>query len=267
MKRYLTIFGISLKQEFVYKLNFVMWRLRNVMQIFLIFFLWDSIFSDPGRVLFGYNRAMVLTYVFGILIIKSIVFSARAVDVAGEISSGALTNYLLKPVNYFSYWLTRDISSKALNLGFAIVEFAVLFAFLKPPFFFQSNFLILISFIISLAIAIFLFFVILFITSFIPFWAPELAWGAQFIIVVIIAEFLSGALFPLDILPKAIQEALYLTPFPYLLFFPLQVYLGKIVGLEIAKGIVISLLWSFLLWIFMKSIWLKGVKSYRAEGR
>jgi len=267
MKRYFTIFKISLQQEFVYRLNFIMWRVRNVIQIFLIFFLWDSIFSAPNRVLFGYDRAKILTYVLGILVIKAIVFSSRTVDVSGEISSGALTNYLLKPVNYFYYWLTRDLSSKLLNLGFAVIEFGILFIILKPSFFLQTDFLVLLAFFISLAIAIFLFFLILFITSFIPFWAPELAWGAQFIVIVIISEFLSGALFLLDILPKAFHEALYLTPFPYLLFFPLEIYLGKIAGLRIVRGIIISLLWSLVLWILMKSIWFRGLKVYRAEGR
>ena len=99
-----------------------MWRVRNVLRIFLVFFLWDSIFSDPGRTLFGYDRSKILTYVFGILIVRAFVLSARAADVAGEIANGDLSNYLLKPVSYFKYWLTRDLSSKVLNMGFAGVE-------------------------------------------------------------------------------------------------------------------------------------------------
>src|SRR3990172_12211682 len=139
MKKYLAIFRISFAQEFAYRLNFIMWRVRNVMQIILIFFLWSSVFSDPSRVVFGYDKARILTYVFGILIIKAIVLSARTVDVAGEISSGDLTNFLLKPVNYFKYWFTRDLSSKALNLSFAVVEFFLLYLVLKPSLFFQTD--------------------------------------------------------------------------------------------------------------------------------
>jgi len=116
MKKYFSVFKISFQQEFVYRLNFIMWRLRNVMQIFLVFFLWDTVFSDPKRVVFGYDREKILTYVFAILIVKAFVLSARAVDVAGDIARGDLTNYLLKPVSYFKYWFTRDISSKSLNL-------------------------------------------------------------------------------------------------------------------------------------------------------
>lgn len=267
MQKYWSIFKISFQQEFAYRLNFIMWRVRNVIQILLIFFLWDTVFADPKRVVFGYDRGKILTYVFGILIIRAFVLSARTVDVAGEISRGDLANYLVKPINYFKYWLTRDLSSKALNLAFAAVEFSILFLILKPPFFFQANLLSMLAFLVSVVLAILIFFTILFITSFVPFWAPEIAWGAQFIVVTTVIEFLSGALFPLDILPQVFQKVLSYSPFPYLLFFPIQVYLGKIPGIEVFKGIVIAGIWVGILWCLMNVIWRKGIRVYQSYGR
>lgn len=267
MNRYLSIFKISFQQEFAYKLNFIMWRVRNVLQIFIVFFLWDSVFSDPSRIVFGYDRAKILTYIFGTLVLKAFIFSARSVDVPGEISEGTLTNYILKPISYFKYWITRDIASKVLNLMFAAVEITILFVILKPDFFFQTNVIYLIGFIITLLIANFLLFVIRFITSFITFWAPEMAWGSQFLIVVTITEFLSGSVFPLDIFPALFQKVLYMTPFPYILFFPLQVYLGKVTPEFMIQGIVISLIWSVITVMIMNLIWVAGLKTYRAEGR
>src|SRR3972149_9535968 len=193
MKRYLAVFKISFAQEFVYRLNFIMWRFRNVVQVFLIFFLWDSIFSSPGKVVFGYDRSKILTYIFSLFVVKSLVSSSRSVDIAGDISRGDLTNYLLKPVSYFKYWFTRDISSKSLNLLFAAVEFSLLYLILKPPFFFQTNPLSLIAFVVSIAVAIFIFFTLLFIVSAVPFWAPGMGWGVHFLVTVIIVEFLSGS--------------------------------------------------------------------------
>lgn len=267
MNKYWTIFKISLQQEFAYRLNFIMWRARNVLQIFLIFFLWSAVFSDPSRSLFGYDRVKILTYVFGILVVKAIVLSSRGILVANEIAGGGLTNYLLKPVSYFRYWLTRDLSSKSLNLFFAIFEFSILFLILKPQIFLQTNPFNIFFFAVSLVLAIFLFFTILFITSFVAFWTPEMAWGTQFFVIVIIVEFLSGGIFPIDILPQGLQNFLYLTPFPYLVFFPLQIYLGKFSGIFIGRGIAIALFWAIVLWLFMKSLWAKGVRVYRAEGR
>ncbi len=267
IKKYISVFKISFAQEFAYRLNFIMWRVRNIMQILLLFFLWTTVFSDPTRVIFGYDRAKMLTYVFGILVVKALVLSARAVDVAGEISRGDLTNLLLKPINYFKYWLTRDLSSKALNMVFAFFEIIILFLILKPPIFLQTDSLVLLGFAAFLVLAILLFFALLMITNFVPFWAPELGWGAQFLMIVIVTEFLSGGLFPLDILPGAAQKILYLTPFPYLIFFPIQVYLGKITGDALIGGVLIASFWLIVLWLAMGWVWRKGLLVYRAEGR
>lgn len=139
MNKYWSVFKISFQQEFVYRLNFIMWRVRNIAQIFLVFFLWDTIFSDPSREVFGYDRSKILTYVFGLLIVRALVLSARAVEVPGEVSRGDLSNYLLKPLNYFRYWMMRDASSKLLNIAFALVEASILYIILRPPFFIQTN--------------------------------------------------------------------------------------------------------------------------------
>lgn len=267
MKKYLQVFKISFQQEFAYRINFVMWRVRNVMQIFLVFFLWDAVFSDPSRVIFGYDRAKILTYVFGLIIVKAFVFSAKSVDVAGEVSGGDLSNYLLRPVNYFKYWLARDISSKLLNLVFAIGESFILFLILKPPFFIQTDLFSLLAFLVSVVLAMLIFFILLFITSSIPFWIPEAAWGVHFLITVVVVEFLSGALFPLDVLPSSLQNFLSYTPFPYMIFFPLQVYLGKVVGFAVIKGILVSAIWIIVLWFGMNSLWSKGLKAYQSHGR
>lgn len=266
MKKYLSVFKISFQQEFAYRINFIMWRVRNVLQIFLIFFLWDTVFADPGKVVFGYNRSQILTYVFGILIMRSVVLSARSVDVAGDVSSGRLTNYLIRPVSYFKYWFTRDLSSKALNLSFASIEFILLFVLLKPPFFFQTNFLSLVLFILSLGIAVAIFFLLLSLFSMFSLWHPEQAWGPSFLLLIFV-EFLGGGVFPLDILPAAVQRGLYFTPFPHLLFIPLQTYLGQIDMATSIKSIFLASMWLGFLFVALKKVWSSGLKIYKSEGR
>lgn len=264
---YLKILKISMAQEFVYKTNFIMWRVRNLLQILISYFLWTSVFADPGMEIFGYNRITILTYVFGVIIIRALVFSARSVDVPGEISDGSLSNYLVKPINYFKYWFIRDLSSKILNLAFSVVEFFILWLIFRPTLVLPTNLEYILPFIISLIIANYLIFVIRFIVSSITFWIPELAWGGQFLFMVIITEFLSGSIFPLDIFPVDWQNIFYFTPFPYLLFFPLQVFLGKISLILIFKGILLSLAWCVILTLLLKSAWGKGLKLYSGDGK
>lgn len=267
MDKYYKIGKISLKQEFAYKINFVMWRVRNILQILLVYFLWDSVFSNSSTPVFGYDRPKMLTYVIGLLFVRAFVLSAKAMEVAGEISRGDLNNYSVKPVNYFKYWLSRDIASKLLNLIFALFEIFLVFIFLKPDFYFQANPLLLTLFVVSLLMAVFLYFLLIFMVSLIPFWAPEIAWGGHFLITVVILEFLSGAIFPLDILPSGIMKIVNFTPFPYLIFFPIQIYIGKIEAPAIFQGILVVGIWIIIFYWLLKVLWRKGLKVYEAYGR
>ena len=265
--KYWQIFKISFEQEFAYRLNFILWRVRNVFQILLTYFLWDTVFANPTTVIFGYDRAKILTYVFGIMIVRALVLSARAMDVSSDIAQGDLSNYLLKPLSYFKFWFTRDIASKALNLFFAAIEFSTLFLILKPPFFFQTNLVTLFIFLISIILAILIYFFLLFLVSSVPFWAPELGWGSHFLVTIVIIESFSGSLFPINILPLLVQSIIMATPFPYLIYFPIEVYLGNITGITLIGGFMTAFAWTGILFFAMNFVWQKGMKAYESIGR
>lgn len=263
MDKYLSVFKISLAYEFVYKLNFIMWRLRNVIQILVFFFLWSSV--DPTY--FGYTQSSIMSYVFLLILIRSIVMSTKSTDVSGFVSSGDLSNYLLKPISFFKYLLSRDVPTKIINITFSLFEISVLYLILKPNLFIQTDIFQILLFILSLIIAGFIYFSIIMLSNSAPFWVPEIGWGVQFLVTVIFVEFLSGAFFPLDVFPKPLFEFLKLTPFPYLVFIPIQTYLGNVSMVETAKNIIIGGLWAIILWIVMNKVWKKGLKVYEAVGR
>jgi ABC-2 type transport system permease protein len=267
MKKYLRIFNISFQQEFIYRLNFILWRFRNVMQILIFFFLWDAVFSGGASQVFGYDRTKIFTYAFVLIIVRAVVMSSRSTDVAGQIANGELTNLLLKPINFFRYWITRDLSSKLLNILFGVVEISVLLSILKPSVFIQTDVFYLLTFVFSLAIAMFLFFCLMMLTSMVPFWVPELSWGAQFLVIAIVAEFLSGSFFPLDVFPSIVYQILRFTPFPYLVFIPIKIYLGNFDISLVYQSLAIGLIWCAVMWKLMQVVWKKGLLVYDAVGR
>jgi ABC-2 type transport system permease protein len=267
MAKYLQVFKISLEEELAYRLNFILWRVRNVFQILLTYFLWSTVFVSSQTHIFGYDRAKILTYIFGIIIVRAMVLPTRAMDIASDIAEGDLSNYLVRPISYFKYWFTRDLSSKILNLGFAAVEFVVLFLLLKPPFLFQTNLVSISGFLAATCLAVLIYFFLTFLVSSIPFWVPELAWGSHFLVTVVIVEALSGSLFPINILPDVLQSVVLATPFPYLIYFPVEVYLGNITGSALAGGLMMAAAWAGILGVVMNFVWQKGLKVYQAFGR
>jgi len=266
VNKYWAVFKISFQQEFVYRLNFLMSRLRSVLQVFLVFFLWDAVFRNPDRVLFGYDRVKILTYAFLVLLVKSLVMQSKVADIAGEIASGSLSNYLVKPLNYFRYWWARDAASKALNTIFTVFEFVILYVLLRPGLFVQTNLIYLGFAIAATLMAMRIFITMLTLVSITPVWLPEQTWGPVFLFLTV-TGFLSGVMFPLDVLPSRVLELLYMTPFPYVLFFPIQVYLGKMPIDAVMTRMAVSIVWMVVLGVGMSVVWGWGLRSYRSEGR
>lgn len=262
--KYLQVFKVSLSEMFIWRLNFVLWRLRSVLQLLVLYFLWSVVFGQQD-VAFGYTKEAIFTYILGTAFMRSMVLSSRSVDVAGEIHSGRLTNFLIRPVSYISWWLTRDISDKLVNLIFVFVELSLIYYFLRPPLFIQSNptFVVLAIFVSFLALI--LYFYLSFLLSMVAFWVIEV-WAPRFLAMVIV-EFLSGGTFPIDILPAPVVLFLKATPFPYLIFFPLKIYLGQVPITQIFLGITVMLFWMVIVWWSVQIVWQKGLRVYSAEGQ
>ncbi len=264
MKKYFLIAKNTWDEMLTYRVSFFMWRLRTILQLLTIYFLWFSILPQ-NKSLLGYTQSTMLTYVLGISLIGSIVLSSRSYIVGEEINSGNLLNFLLKPINYFKYWFSKDIGDKSMNIVFSIIELTILFIILKPPFFFQTNLAYISLFFFSVVLSVILYFFFNLLLGFIGFWNPEV-WAPRFIFIILL-NFFAGAIFPLDILPGKIYLFLKLLPFPYLLYFPLKIYLGKLNFVEIFTGLTISFVWVILIYILVKFIWAKGLKAYTAYGR
>jgi ABC-2 type transport system permease protein len=126
---------------------------------------------------------------------------------------------------------------------------------------------ILLAFFASIVIAILIYFLILFLLSSIPFWIPEIGWGSHFLVSVVIVESLSGSLFPINILPPVFQSIIMATPFPYLIYFPIEVYLGNITGGALIGGMMVAAAWVGVLGVSLNIVWKRGLKVYQSFGR
>jgi len=266
MKKYVAIFAVSWENEFVYRLNFVLWRFRNVVRLLLTFFLWKGLLTSNSNV-FGYSKSEMFAYVFLVLLVQSLVLSAPSADnVGGEISSGDLSNYLVKPIDYLKYWFTRDLSSKILNLVFAGVEIFFLWILLKPDIGIVFRISSGVGFAIALGLAVVIYFFLNVTTKFVAFWMPENTWGITFLTLVLI-EMLAGVIFPIDVMPVWLKTTVQFTPFPYLVYYPIAILLGKLSGWGLIRILLQSCAWMILMFFAAKLIWKRGLFNYQSEGR
>lgn len=262
--KYWQVFKLTWEEYLAYRLNFFMWRVRTVLQLLTIYFLWLAILRGRGEI-FGWSQSSILTYILGTSILRAIIFSTRTYEVGSEINEGNLLNFLLRPINYFKYWFSKDLADKVLNIGFSIVELTLIFLILRPPIFWQTNIAFLALFVLAVGLGVILNFFVSLSLSSLAFWTPDI-WGIRFLFGIIL-EFFAGALFPLDILPKTLFSLLQFLPFSYLLYFPLKIYLGTASFGQILTGFVVEILWLVIIFQVLQIVWQKGLRIYGAWGR
>lgn len=263
MRKYLKILRVSVAQYFVYRLSFVLWRVRNVLGLIFTYFLWTSLFSKRLAI-FSYTFTQLITYILLINIVSAIILSTRTGDIANEILRGDIANYLLKPFSFFKFSITREITDKLINFIFSIVEIALIVIILKPNFFLQTNPTAYLFLALAIIAATLISFFISLILSFVAFWSTEI-WAPRFIYIMLVS-FVAGTFFPLDILPKHIYNFLLLTPFPYLVYFPTKIYIHGFSN-ELIIPLAISFFWAAVVYFLALKIWKSGLKNYSAYGR
>lgn len=260
MQKYLRIFEVTIKQYFVYRLSFVLWRLRMFINLIIVFFLWSAVFVHNQQVA-GYDKASLLTYILFVNIISTLVMGTRTSDIANQINDGSVMNYLLKPFSFFKYYASQDVADKLLNVAFVFVEFAIIVLLFNPPIQMPQNILLGLTFLVA---GLMISFFINMMLSFVAFWTTE-TWAPRFLYIMLIG-FVSGSFFPLDLMPIGFYNFLLTTPFPYLFYFPTKIVLG-FKDPQLYLHLAISYLWVFLTWKLAKYMWNRGNRSFSFWGK
>ncbi|MBI2069878.1 MAG: ABC-2 family transporter protein [Elusimicrobia bacterium] len=266
MRKYLRVFLLNLTEALSRRASFMMERVRSLSLVLSLYFLWSALIGtgQGGDQFLGYTRSQMLTYVLGLSLLRALVLSSRAFELTWEIARGRLSAHLMRPVNMFGYQFALDCSDKIIRLAAAVVEVGMLTFLLKADLYWPDSWANLAWALACVGLALILYYLISLSLASSGFWSAEsigFLWAAS-----LVMEFCSGAFFPLDVLPAAAREFLLMLPFPYLVYFPLNVYLERLNPQEIAAGIGILLGWIGCFYFIVRSLWRRGLQSYQAEG-
>jgi len=76
----------------------------------------------------------------------------------------------------------------------------------------------------------------------------------------------SGQFVPLTLMPKIVQDIAQYLPFQLLIYYPIQLILGKLSTQQIIQGYVMSIIWLGISALLFNWVWRNGVKRYSAVG-
>ena len=264
MKKYFAVAKITMANYLEYRWEYIIGQFRAILLLITLYFLWTKVFGQ-NLTLFSYNRHQIITYIILAAILRQFVITSSTEQIAGELQSwGKFFSYLLKPIGYFRYWFSVDLIYKLTNIIFISIVAFILIIFLKISFVYPPHFTSFLMFTISTILAVLIYFYIGILISSTGFWTSQV-WGLQFLMVLVL-EFAAGAYFPIDVLPLSIQSVIKLTPFPYLLYFPINIFLGRLTFLESTRVVMVSAVWLVIIYSLTTFVWRKGLKAYEAWG-
>lgn len=181
-------------------------------------------------------------------------------EVTRNIQSGAIVTELLKPYDYFTYWLSRD-------LGRALAHFlirgiptfligAIAFDILAPDSWTRG-----VAFLLSVALAVTVSFCLRFMANLTGFWVLDYRGIAAMFAAVM--NVLSGMLAPLAFLPDPVRIVANALPFRAVIMTPNEVYLGQV---PIWQGLGFQVVWIALLVLGARWLMSKGERQLVVQG-
>jgi viologen exporter family transport system permease protein len=265
MNKYAHVINIGIQNTLVYRMNFLFRSVFGLIPLFATISLWRAIYSGRDAAVAGYSLAQMTSYYLVVTMVD--VLTAVTEDdwqIAGDIKDGNISQFLLKPIDYLTYRLCLYGAGRLVFTVCAVLPVTLFIVAQRAYFVLPADVATVGWFALSLVFTALLQFFISYSMALLAFWVLEVS---TFIFIVFAFEYIAGGhLFPLDILPAGIQRALNFTPFPYQLFFPVNIYLGRVTGAVLYQGLVVQAAWVVAAYWLARFIWNRGIRKYSAVG-
>jgi ABC-2 type transport system permease protein len=263
--KYWKLFDIGLQNTFVYRWNFLLRTVFGIVPLVGMVFIWQAIFKAKGAPINGYEYSSMIFYFLVTVFLDNLITPTEDEwQIAGEIRDGKISAYLIKPMNYMAYRVSAYLSYRLLYISVVFLPICALAWLFRGNIRWPAHGVTWLAFAASTAMAAGIQFFIAYSLAMIAFWVLEIS--TIVFMLYSFEYFLSGHIFPLDIMPAWLQGFIQWSPFTYELFFPAQIIMERVEGAALARGLAIQAGWLLVIWLCARLLWSRGVRKYQAVG-
>ncbi|UQS85953.1 ABC-2 family transporter protein (plasmid) [Nicoliella spurrieriana] len=261
MKVYNDFFQLKLKTNIQYRGALILNILFGVIPLIGYIILWNSIYNTKNT-FGGFTENQMITYYLISRIMIICITPDFQWEMNSDIRNGDIIKFLVMPISYFFYRFSSHLADVLIKLLMTIPVILIVYLFMFKRLFFSSWSCVL-MFVIFLSIAIILSFLSFYLIMIASFFIVEIA-SLSYTFDMIV-QFLSGAILPISIFPNSIYNIIQYTPFPYIAYFPLKVFLKPLPSFEYITAFIISIIWIFIFLILIRLFWLLGLKRFEGN--
>jgi ABC-2 type transport system permease protein len=267
VRKYWNICRVSLIERLTYRGDFFLGTLLRFLPMVTTILLWQAIYAGSGETQLS-NYTMNDTIAYLLLVHISRMFSSMpglAAGIARDIREGTLKKYLLQPIDMIAYLVSYRVAHKVAYIAAVMLPYGLVF-FLCRHFFerLPGDPLTVAAYIASLVLGFVVGFFFEACIGMVGFWFLEVT--SFLYIVTTLNFFISGQMFPLELLPGFWSSLLKSLPFQYMAYFPAAVFLGKIEGANLAYGLLAELGWAVAFIVLARLLYRVGLRRYSAYG-
>jgi ABC-2 type transport system permease protein len=264
--KYWKIFQVSLIERLTYRGDFFLSTVLRFLPLATTLLLWHAVYGDPPRPeLGGFTLDEMVAYL--LLVQISRLFSSMpglASGLARDVRTGTLNRYLLQPLDLMAYLFAYRGAHKIAVICTSAPAYALLFFLCRSYFHGLPDLLTLAAWLTALLLGFLVGFLFEAAIGMLGFWFLEVS--SLLYVVNTINFFVSGHMFPLDLLPPFWAGLLKMLPFQYLAYFPAAVFLGKISGPELVQGLLTEAAWVVFFFALSRGLFRWGLRRYSAFG-
>ncbi len=257
------LWQVNWAEQWQYRANLIMYLLYWLVSPIIYLAVWTSIAQTKGNVS-GLTANDFVTYYLTLLIVDQITSNIVIHTFAYKVQDGTLSSELIRPIHpILTNALVNNIAFKALTIIGFIPVWIVLFFLYKPDFSSVTLTGILLA-IPTMIMGFFVGFLLSAAITSLAFWTTRVYSIHEFYYAMILL--FSGQFVPLPLMPKVIQDVAQYLPFQLLIYYPIQLILGKLSRAQIIQGYVIGVIWLVVAITIFNWVWRNGVKRYSAVG-
>ena len=259
---YSTLFRTDLALQFQYRAAMVIWLIGRVVEALVFLSVWTAVAHSQGGQVGGFTSGDFAAYYIAMMMVSHLTFTWFMYEFEYRVRTGAFSPLLLQPLHPIHRDIATNISYKFLTLV-VMVPTAGLMVWVFDPVFNTPGWALL-AFVPVIALAFLMRFFIEWALALVALWTTRTAAANQLYFAALL--FLSGQMAPLALMPGWVQTLASLSPFRWMISFPVELILGRLTLQETLTGMAAQAAWLVLGWGILGLTWSRGMKRYAAVG-
>ncbi len=245
-----------------YRAEIVIWILTGSIPLIMLA-VWIGKAQAAGGAVGDFTSQRFAGYFISAWLSQQLIVAWVSWELDFQIRQGTLSPKLLRPLDVFWEHAMSHLAERLVRFPFMLIVL-VAGLLLVPGTQITPDLPHALAYLVSINLAWAIRFQIAYCVGLLAFWFEQATSVDE--LYFIIAAFLTGSFAPLEFYPPAVRAIVEWLPFPYLVYYPVQVLTGAASWPEIALIIGVQLVWVLLFGLLRVLMWRRGLRRYGAVG-